>query len=387
MKKPFTFIDLFSGIGGFHQAMSSLGGQCVFASEIDKYCIETYQENYGMDSGIDIRNVDEKDIPPHDVLCAGFPCQAFSKAGKQEGLEDETRGTLFFEIVRILKHHHTPYIVLENVRNLVSHDHGNTWEVIRANLRKQGYRLMEKPLILSPHHFGVPQLRERVVILGKYEPDRVDEPLNIAFHDLMKKEQNSIYDVVKDHPVDEKYAISEHEEMVLNAWDEFYHGIDMKVIGFPIWSEFFRYEKAPAEFPAWKQEFVNKNIRLYQSNQKFIDQWLKKYNDLKDFTPTQRKMEWQAGTNIDSVWEGVIQLRPSGVRIKVPTCFPALVAIVQIPIIGRYKRRLTVEESAALQSFPAKFISNANDQQAYKQYGNSVNVTVIAECAKRLFDL
>ena len=387
MKKPFTFIDLFSGIGGFHQAMSSLGGRCVFASEIDKYCIETYQENYGMDSGIDIRNVDEKDIPPHDVLCAGFPCQAFSKAGKQEGLEDETRGTLFFEIVRILKHHHTPYIVLENVRNLVAHDHGNTWKVIRANLRKQGYRLMEKPLILSPHHFGVPQLRERVVILGKYEPDRVDEPLNIAFHDLMKKEQNSIYDVVKDHPVDEKYAISEHEEMVLNAWDEFYHGIDMKVIGFPIWSEFFRYEKAPAEFPAWKQEFVNKNIRLYQSNQKFIDQWLKKYNDLKDFTPTQRKMEWQAGTNIDSVWEGVIQLRPSGVRIKVPTCFPALVAIVQIPIIGRYKRRLTVEESAALQSFPAKFISNANDQQAYKQYGNSVNVTVIAECAKRLFDL
>ena len=79
---------------------------------------------------------------------------------------------------------------------------------------------MEKPLILSPHHFGVPQLRERVVILGKYEPDRVDEPLNIAFHDLMKTEQNSIYDVVKDHPVDEKYAISEHEEMVLNAWDE-----------------------------------------------------------------------------------------------------------------------------------------------------------------------
>ena len=387
MKKPFTFIDLFSGIGGFHQAMSSLGGRCVFASEIDKYCIETYQENYGMDSGIDIRNVDEKDIPPHDVLCAGFPCQAFSKAGKQEGMEDETRGTLFFEIVRILKHHHTPYIVLENVRNLVSHDHGNTWKVIRAILRKQGYRLMEKPLILSPHHFGVPQLRERVVILGKYEPNRVDEPLDIVFHDLIKKEQNSIYDVVKDHPVDKKYAISEHEEKVLNAWDEFYHGIDMKVIGFPIWSEFFRYEKAPAEFPAWKQEFVNKNIRLYQSNQKFIDQWLKKYNDLKDFTPTQRKMEWQAGTNIDSVWEGVIQLRPSGVRIKVPTCFPALVAIVQIPIIGRYKRRLTVEESAALQSFPAKFISNANDQQAYKQYGNSVNVTVIAECAKRLFDL
>ena len=150
-----------------------------------------------MDSGIDIRNVDEKDIPPHDVLCAGFPCQAFSKAGKQEGLEDETRGTLFFEIVRILKHHHTPYIVLENVRNLVSHDPWKYLEGHSGKLKKA--RLPPDGEAVNPqsHHFGVPQLRERVVILGKYEPDRVDEPLNIAFHDLMKKEQNSIYDVVK----------------------------------------------------------------------------------------------------------------------------------------------------------------------------------------------
>lgn len=387
MKKPFNFIDLFSGIGGFHQAMTRLGGQCVFASEIDRYCIETYYENYKMNSDCDIRSIDEKEIPPHDVLCAGFPCQAFSKAGKQEGLDDQTRGTLFFEIERILKYHHTPYIVLENVRNLVSHDHGNTWKVIRGVLKKLGYRLTEKPLILSPHHFGVPQLRERVVILGKYEPDRVDEPLDIVFPDVLKKEQNSIYDVITDQKVDEKYYISDHEEMVLNAWDEFYHGIDMKVIGFPIWSEFFRYEKAPKEFPKWKQEFVNKNIQLYQNNKAFIDQWFEKYDDLKNFTPTQRKMEWQAGTNIDTIWEGVIQFRPSGVRVKVPTCFPALVAIVQIPVIGRYRRRMTVEEAAALQSFPKEFISNPSDAQAYKQYGNSVNVTVIEECAKKLFQL
>ena len=102
----FKFIDLFAGIGGFHQAMVQLGGECVLASEIDKYAIETYEENYHINSQINICDLKVEDVPEHDVLCAGFPCQAFSKAGKQEGFDDETRGTLFFEIERILKHHH-----------------------------------------------------------------------------------------------------------------------------------------------------------------------------------------------------------------------------------------------------------------------------------------
>ena len=393
----FKFIDLFSGIGGFHQAMAQLGGECVFASEIDAFCNKTYKENYGISSDINIRDVDEKkDIPPHDVLCAGFPCQAFSKAGKQEGLEDQTRGTLFFEIVRILKHHHPKYIILENVRNLVSHDKGNTWRIIKETLCECGYRLTEKPLILSPHQLGVPQLRERVIILGKYEPDNVDKHLEIHFDSLKDKNENSIYDILSECQVEDKYYISQYEEKVLEAWDEFYKGIDKKIIGFPIWSQYFRYKKAPEEYPGWKKEFVNKNIALYQENKSFIDRWLKKYNNLEDFAPTHRKMEWQAGTSISSVWEGVIQFRPSGVRIKAPTCFPALVAMVQIPIIGRYRRRLTVEEAGLLQSFPnpcrikedgTGFLCNENDQQAYKQFGNSVNVKVIQECAKRLMRL
>ena len=112
----------------------------------------------------------------------------------------------------------------------------------------------------------------------------------------------------------------------------------------------------------------------------------KQYNNLKDFTPTQRKFEWQAGESIKSVWEGLIQIRPSGVRVKKPTCFPALVALVQIPIIGKYQRRLTVREAARLQSFPDSFIPNANDQQAYKQFGNAVNVEVIKLAANALFN-
>ena len=381
----FKFIDLFAGIGGFHQAMVQLGGECVLASEIDKYAIETYEENYHINSQINICDLKVEDVPEHDVLCAGFPCQAFSKAGKQEGFDDETRGTLFFEIERILKHHHPKYIILENVRNLASHDNGRTWKTIEEHLHKAGYRLTPKPLIVSPHHFGTPQLRERVVILGIYDPENVDDPLMIDLGKFQRKNDNSIYSILEEGEVDAKYNISEYEEKVLTMWDEFYQGIDLKVIGFPVWFEWFKKE-APDDFKPWKKEFVRKNNELYQRNKEFIDSWIVKWDNLEWCTPTQKKFEWQAGETIDSIWEGLIQFRPSGVRVKTPTCFPALVAMVQIPIIGKYKRRLTVEEAARLQDFPENFIPNEIDQQAYKQFGNAVNVEVIKRCAKKLFN-
>lgn len=384
-KIKFKFIDLFSGIGGFHQAMVQLGGECVLASEIDEPAIETYLENYGIDSNVNVRDVDAKDIPNFDVLCAGFPCQTFSKAGKQMGFNDETKGTLFFEIERILKAKHPKYIILENVRNLVSHDNGNTWRVITEHLTACGYRLTANPLIVSPHQFGIPQLRERVVILGKYDPKHIDEPLPINFDHLLSKEENSIYSIIEDS-ADDKYTISEYEYEVLNAWDEFYKGIDLKIIGFPVWVEYFKKKEDPNN-PAWKNDFIRKNNKLYKDNKKFIDNWLKKYNNLKDWIPTHKKFEWQCGAKCKSVWDALIQMRPSGIRVKVPTCFPALVAMVQIPIIGKYKRRLTVREAARLQSFPDDFIPNKVDQQAYKQFGNAVNVEVIKMCAEQLFDI
>lgn len=388
--QEFKFIDLFSGIGGFHQAMKQLGGKCVFASEIDSFCNIQYEKNYNMSSDINIRDKHEEDIPQHDVLCAGFPCQAFSKAGKQDGLEDKIRGTLFFEIVRILKYHHTPYIILENVRNLVSHDHGRTWSIIQESLRALGYRTTAEPLILSPHYFGIPQIRERVIILGKYDPEHIDKPVVVDFGEFRKKSDNSIYDVLEKQESDSAYHISEYEEMVLTAWDEFYQGICLKVIGFPIWAEFFKFEGSTEGLPNWKIAHIEKNIRLYQENREFIDKWLEKYNNLKDFAVTHRKMEWQCGTRISSVWEGIIQFRPSGVRIKTPDCFQALVAMVQIPVIGKYKRKMTVVEAARLQSFPVDdpehpFMIDENKQQAYKQFGNSVNVEVIKRAAEELF--
>lgn len=381
----FKFIDLFSGIGGFHQAMNQLGGECVLASEIDKYAIETYKENYGMDSNVDIRDLKVEDIPEHDVLCAGFPCQSFSKAGKQLGFDDETRGTLFFEIERILKSHHPKYIVLENVRNLASHDKGRTWKTIEEHLHKVGYKLTPEPLIVSPHYFGTPQLRERVVILGIYDPEHAYEPLKIDLGEFKHKNDNSIYDILDKDDVGEEYDISETEEKVLTMWDEFYKGVDLNVIGFPVWFEWFKQE-APDDFKPWKKEIVRKNNELYQRNKEFVDSWIEKWDNLEWCTPTQKKFEWQAGDKIKSVWEGLIQIRPSGVRVKVPNCCPALVAMVQIPIIGKYKRRLTVREAARLQDFPENFIPNKNNQQAFKQFGNAVNVEVIRRCAEKLFN-
>lgn len=384
--KNFRFIDLFSGIGGFHQALVKLGGECVFASDIDQYAIETYKENYGIDSNINIRDVNEFDIPKHDVLCAGFPCQAFSKAGKRQGFNDETKGTLFFEIERILKYHKTKYIILENVRNLVSHDHGNTWNTIYSHLKQLGYRLTKEPIIISPHQLGVPQLRERVIILGIYDPVNNDKDIVLSLDGLKSKEENNIFDIISKTKVEDKYYINEREKYILSAWDEFYKGINEKIIGYPIWFDYFK-KKPNDSMPNWKKEFIKKNNELYKNNKEFIDSWSKNYNNLRDFTPTQRKFEWQAGDGISSVWDGLIQFRPSGIRVKKTNCFPALVALVQIPIIGKYKRRLTVREAARLQSFPENFIPNKNDQQAYKQFGNAVNVDVIKYMAEKLFEL
>lgn len=378
----FRFIDLFSGIGGFHQAMKNLGGTCVLASEIDAFAIETYKINYGMDSSHDVTQIDNDSIPPHDVLCAGFPCQSFSKAGKQQGFADDTKGTLFFEVARILEKAKPKFFILENVRNLIAHDNGNTIRVIEKTLQELGYNF--KTIIMSPHQLGIPQLRERVYILGVRKDVFSGEMTFI----IPQKNRMSIdiYSAgIFDENAPEKYNISEHEIRVLNCWDEFHKGIKEKTIGFPIWSFEFGKTDSLEELPKWKADFCLKNRSLYLNNKPFIDKWLEKWDYLKGFTPTERKFEWQAGESIDSIWEAFIQFRPSGIRVKRPDSFPALVAMVQIPIIGRFKRRLTPREAARLQSFPDSFVPNLNDHQAYKQFGNAVNVNCVQYLAEQLF--
>ncbi|GAA6159592.1 DNA (cytosine-5-)-methyltransferase [Ruegeria sp. HU-ET01832] len=193
MSQGFTFIDLFAGIGGLRQAMESIGGHCVFTSEWDKFSKQTYEANYRDNRPIagDIREVAAEDIPSHNVLCAGFPCQPFSLAGvskknslgREHGFRCETQGTLFFDVVRILEHHHPDAFMLENVKNLTSHDKGKTFEVIIGSLRELGYSV--KAQVIDAQHF-VPQHRQRIVIVG------FKEDTGFTFEDLQLKPKGSV---------------------------------------------------------------------------------------------------------------------------------------------------------------------------------------------------
>ncbi len=160
----FSFIDLFAGIGGIRIGFESVGGHCVFSSEFDESACKTYEANFGVHPSGDITKINAKDIPNFDILLGGFPCQAFSIIGKKEGFENETCGTLFFEIERILKEKMPKAFMLENVRNLTAHDKGNTFKIIRSHLEALGYSVYAK--VLNALDYGVPQKRERIIIVG-----------------------------------------------------------------------------------------------------------------------------------------------------------------------------------------------------------------------------
>ena len=159
----YNFIDLFAGIGGFHFALESMGANCVFASEWDTYASETYEQNFNLKPFGDITQINEKNIPTHDILCGGFPCQAFSISGKQKGFED-TRGTLFFDIARIVDYHKPKVLFLENVKNLAKHDDGQTIKTILKTLQNLGYNVFTE--VLNSSNFGLPQNRQRIYIIG-----------------------------------------------------------------------------------------------------------------------------------------------------------------------------------------------------------------------------
>lgn len=162
------FIDLFAGIGGIRIPFDELGYKCVFSSEWDQKACETYQANFGEMPAGDITKIDEKDIPSFDVCLAGFPCQAFSIMGKMQGFAD-TRGTMFFEVERILKYHRPKAILLENVKQLTSHDKGRTLKVILDHLKALGYHVNYR--VLNALDFGLPQKRERIIIVGFLNPE------------------------------------------------------------------------------------------------------------------------------------------------------------------------------------------------------------------------
>lgn len=403
------FIDLFAGIGGFHAAGSSFDWECVFANEIDPAAASIYEQNWKIDPLGNIhdftRGVHKKAIPAHDVLFAGFPCQPFSKSGKQLGMEED-RGSLFHDIAYILEKHKPSLVVLENVRNIAGPRHAHEWKFIIANLRSLGYRVSSQPFVVSPHRIplafgGRPQARERVFIVGtrvKSKKSKLiadDTPLVFPtdFDRWNPNEWNLFEDLTLDSQSAEnfmKYRISSEETEILEAWEKLVRKLlvkrdGLRLPGFPLWSDIwgdtpiYEYDESA---PAWKQVFEAKNRQFYQEHISTIDSWLKENPIVRNSVASKRKFEWQA-QDMPSLWDGLIHFRPSGIRVKRATYVPALVAITQTTIIGPYKRRISPEEAASLQGMTAGFsFGEQSDASSYRQLGNGVSVGAIYQVVK-----
>lgn len=409
-KAKFRFVDLFAGVGGFHQAMRYLGGECVMAAEINEECRKTYKLNYHTEEKEirgDVTKIDPKTIAPFDVLCAGFPCQPFSKAGAQKGFQDKTRGNLFYTIMGILDAHpEVKFVILENVRNLA--DKTENWDIITTELMQRNFYITENPIILSPSDFGIPQIRERVYILGIRKDIRNERILSNGYihktdlhldRYVKKCKMGDAWKILEDD-VDDSYIISQEQEQMIFAWDEFRIGTGIKVIGFPIWidsfgigtdddNEVFR-AQGYDYMPSWKQNFLRHNRNFYLENREFIDNWIGKY-DMLTRIKLYKKFEWNCGEDVTDIRDCLIQIRQSGIRAKRPTFYPSLVAIVNTPIVWdknkNHFRKLTPRETANLQSFHGSFKLRGTDATQYKQFGNSVNVRVLKILGKSLFTL
>ena len=454
-KTPLKFIDLFAGLGGFHLALGQMGCECVFASELREdlrrlYAINFPEMNGKTDSGInkiegDITTVAPRDIPDHDILCAGFPCQPFSQAGKRLGFnDDKDRGNLFYNICDIIDAHRPRYVLLENVSNLKGHDEGNTWKTIKEALESRRYKVMEA--LLSPHQFKIPQHRRRIYIVCENEDFGCLD--GFEFPKEQDGEECNIRSIIDPDETEYQHLKTDTRHQ-LDVWREFLRlCVDhhVKVPSFPIWAmEFgatYDYEdgRTPScssleqlrgakgtlgmpitgrtrkrclacippysrqdvdKFPSWKQKYIQQNRDFYEANKEWLDPWKEK---IKDFAPSHQKMEWNCGAVAPTLDDKIIQFRASGIRIKLPTFSPALNLVgTQIPIfpwiklpkesrLGNEKmgRYMTVHEASKIQGMQDLRFSGDGFSlpisRCYEALGNAVNVTIVQLIAGRMIN-
>ena len=444
MKSKLTFIDLFAGLGGFHLALSELGYQCVFASELSPELQKLYIENFpGTPIFGDITKIPLETIPSHDILCGGFPCQPFSQAGKRLGFSED-RGNLFDYIMEILNYHKPRFVILENVQNLKNHDGGNTWNIIQKKLSKF-YDVKET--VLSPHQFGIPQHRFRIYIVAKLKSEKSNFPLEGFQFPEPNHDKCDIKSIIDESARDFMH-LREETQNQLKIWQEFINELQSrgeKVPTFPIWAMEFGadYEfvdRAPAfqsikelknkkgkfgkkltgnsleeylshlpnyaitrknyKFPDWKIQYIKRNREFYSRHKKWLDLWLPK---ILNFQNSHQKLEWNCGSEEShNIFDKIIQFRPSGIRIKKPTYSPALVLTsTQIPIFpwinlpsesqnkeekGTRGRYMTKEEAAKLQGMQNLKKYPNTTPAAFKAFGNAVNVDMVIKIAEKLIN-
>jgi DNA-cytosine methyltransferase len=407
------FVDLFAGLGGFHLGLRRLGHTCVFACEVDPDLRDLYRLNFGIEPAGDIRALDISRIPAHDLLCAGFPCQPFSKAGAQEGLSCTRWGDLFDFVLRVAAARKPSYLLLENVPNLRRHDGGATWRAMIDQLVSLRYSVDAKRL--SPHRFGIPQIRDRVFIVAS----RAGLP-GIVWPRPTAEAQISLHSVLDAQP-DDARALSSTASECLEVWQAFLDAFpaDESLPSFPIWSAEFgatypfesttpltlgidalrahrgsfgiplsdvdaaELERAlppyarsrEHSFPHWKIRFIRQNRAFYERNHYWLDSWLAQ---ITKFAPSYQKLEWNCKGAERNIWRHIVQFRASGVRVKRVESAPALVAMTttQVPVIPWERRFMTVRECARLQSLDSIELPQSTEV-AHKALGNAVNVALV----------
>lgn len=333
----FKFIDLFAGIGGFRIALQNLGGKCVFTSEWDKFSQITYKANFGEVPFGDITKESTKSYIPDDfdILCGGFPCQPFSYAGRNEGFKDQTRGTLFFDVLEIIEKHKPKMFLLENVKGLVSHDKGETLKVILNSLNDLGYDVHWK--VLNSLHFGVPQKRERWYCVGFNK--KVDFKFPLGNPNVLPK----LKDIIEDNE-DSKLKLTDFETERIN-----YH-------------------------------FSNNSQteRVLHDNSKYAPDTKKGKHGVYSFQKPDNSLRFHVGdvakTQIQEAFYACLD-----------TYAPTIIAN-RVPKLWDIGRKLSVLESKRLQSFPENYIFPVSNNQAYKQLGNSVTINVIQSIMKQMLE-
>ena len=437
------FVDLFAGLGGFHLALKELGHECVFASEIDPDLRGLYAKNFYRNQPHIAKKVVQGDvriskyqIPDHEILCAGFPCQPFSKSGYQKGRRDRTRGTLFHEIIEVLRKHKPRYVIMENVGNFERHNAGRTWRIVRESLESLDYHVRGTTHVtsgghglISPHHLGFPHTRERFFIVASQ-----DELPPAPFPRPDRRRVTSLEDIVQSNsdlsPEDKRETMLTRQQVeCIDHWTRLLTRLPKSVEppSFPIWGDeigaTYPYgDRTPfahsaselrelvcrngslrdhskrqllallpsyartneRRFPEWKVAFIRQNREWFEKVARYTKrEWVDR---LREFPPSLRKLEWNCKGEDRDLWRHVLQFRPSGLRVKRYRSAPALVAMTttQIPILGPKRRFLTRIEGLRLQGFPDNHLVPASRGQCFAALGNAVHVGVVQAIAGHL---
>ncbi len=432
------FIDLFAGLGGFHLALSRLGHKCVFACEINPTLNNLYKKNFPKTPiELDITKVNRKKIPNYDILCAGFPCQPFSKAGAQAGFNHKVAGQMFEELMKFVSDHKPEYLILENVPQLIKHNKGVTWDYMYSRIEAEGY-LIEYDII-SPTDFNIPQTRERVFILCTKNQNQIKWPIKPLRKDF------SLKDIFIKSPKIFR-TISKEKNDVLLMWEDFLkripsnitltsplwtlefgatypfedrtpysldikelkkyrgsRGIDLSkfksneiINNLPPYAQYTHNKKEDrlknVQFPIWKKNFIRRSRDFYIQNREWIDPWIKKYDNhpnpmLK--SPTHLKFEWNCMGEDYTLDDKVLSFRPSGLRVKRLNAAPTLVNISSLhtPYIPSLKRYMSNEECLKIQGLHELLNDNfPNNIEINRAIGNAVNADIVEKIASVFLD-